>query len=202
MNIKSLLFPSKCINCQKIENETKGGLCSACYSIIRPKVHMENNHIYLLEYKDEVKNIIRNGKFNDSPVNIKCLARLLGEKLKGMLEKDSLILYVPMHKSDIGKRGYNQSEIIANEIGKINNIKVIKNGLIKIKKTKHQSDLNREERLVNLENAFKLNTEKCKNKIVYIVDDIYTTGATLGQCANLLAIYKVKKIIFITLAKS
>lgn len=120
------------------------------------------------------------------------------------MKKYDIILVVPISKSRKKERGYNQSELIAKEISKIISVKLEKNILYKIKDTKPQSTLNKQQRKQNAEGAYIAeNTLKIKNKKILIIDDIYTTGNTVNECAKVLVEKEIKRnnIGILTIAK-
>ena len=102
------------------------------------------------------------------------------------------------------QRGYNQSQLIAETISNILQIKIESKILYKTKNIVPQSTLNKKERKENIKGAFKIrNIEKIKNKKILIIDDIYTTGNTLNECSKILIENGIKKenIGVLTLAK-
>ena len=102
---------------------------------------------------------------------------------------DYIILPVPIHKKKLIIRGYNQSVILGRQIAKKINITIVVDGLIRIKNTKAQYLLNATERETNLQNSIVFNPQRSKlldNKKIILIDDIYTTGATVNACVNAL----------------
>ena len=98
-----------------------------------------------------------------------------------------LIIPVPLHKHRLDERGFNQSELIAAEISKRSGAPLVGDCLIRIKDTKHQFELGRAERLSNLNGAFAINDpQTVKGKRILLIDDIYTTGSTIGECRRCL----------------
>jgi len=97
-----------------------------------------------------------------------------------------IIIPVPLHKKRFAERGYNQAEIIAMIAGKELNLPIL-NALERHRPTKQQAKLKREERLVNLKDAFilKPNADVGGKKIL-LVDDVFTTGSTMQECAGVL----------------
>ena len=96
---------------------------------------------------------------------------------------------VPLHRRRLGSRGFNQSEWIAQAFRKAidPNIQVI-NALKRTKNTPSQTELDRTQRKENMKNAFAL---KRKNHLkqedeIMLIDDVFTTGATLNACAEVL----------------
>jgi ComF family protein len=103
--------------------------------------------------------------------------------------KDSVLVPVPLHPKRFKKRGFNQSQWIADAMEKEmgGSVRVIE-ALIRVRNTPTQTEFARVERKKNVKNAFALKTKNCldaKNRIV-LIDDVYTTGATLDECAKAL----------------
>lgn len=145
-------------------------------------------------------------KFKEKPYIYKTITSFLGKKQKSFenLKKYDIILIVPISKKREKKRGYNQSELIAKEISKIISAKIEKQILYKIKNTKPQSTLNKQQREENAKGAYiAKNTSKIENKKILIIDDIYTTGNTVNECAKMLIEKGIKKsnIGILTIAK-
>lgn len=104
------------------------------------------------------------------------------------------------------ERGYNQSFLIAKQIAKnINyykNIEICNNVLIKVKNITEQSKLNKQDRLKNIQDVYKLkNKELINNKKILLVDDIYTTGSTVNECSKILLDANPKEIGVLVIAK-
>jgi competence protein ComFC len=127
------------------------------------------------------------------------------------------IIPVPLHKRRLRWRGFNQSELLADYIS-LNltpglEIPVLKDSLIRKKYTAPQMEIKKyTERRKNMQNAFTINPLKSpadsveqfsriKNKIVLLVDDVATTGATLNECARILKQFGAKKVFAVVLAR-
>jgi ComF family protein len=96
------------------------------------------------------------------------------------------IIPVPLHKKRFAERGYNQAEIIAKILARELNLPV-SHGLERYRPTRQQAKLRREERLVNLKDAFRLLVGvELAGKKVLLIDDVYTTGSTMSECAGAL----------------
>ena len=115
---------------------------------------------------------------------------------------ESILIPVPMEKKKMKNRGYNQSEELAKELSKILQIPLSLNNLIKIKQTLPQIKLSAKERQENLKNAFSINNpEELKNKKIFLVDDVYTTGSTMEECAKTLKESGAKQVWGIAIAR-
>ncbi|MFH2139066.1 MAG: ComF family protein [Candidatus Omnitrophota bacterium] len=136
------------------------------------------------------------------------LAKALAELMASFLDKHintndlDVIVAVPLHRAKFSTRGFNQAQILANTIGRRFNIPCSCGSLLRIKKTGSQFDLSRKERLANVGNAFKCTKDHLfKNKKILLVDDIFTTGATLNECSRILKIAGAEKITTFTFAR-
>ncbi len=117
-------------------------------------------------------------------------SRLLAKELKAsaLYSDVDMVIPVPLHFRRQWKRGYNQAEIIAKEISKELAAPLGTGVLKRTKNTKSQTRLNTEDKMKNLENAFSVNLAKdiSDKRHILIVDDVFTTGATLSQAIKAL----------------
>lgn len=112
-----------------------------------------------------------------------------------------LIVYVPMTKADERKRGFNQSKLLAEEISRRTDTPLVKDAVIKIKKTAGQKELGRKDREKNLAGSFKVvKPDEIEGKAVLIVDDVLTTGATADEVAKCLFKAGAEKVYLATIA--
>jgi ComF family protein len=127
---------------------------------------------------DLVKILLRSG----------CLKKLEG------YGKNACIVPVPLHKKRLNFRGFNQSEVLAEEIFKNT----------RIKNTEPQAQLKKIKRLTNVKNAFEIKPSAKINpeKIYLLLDDVCTTGSTINECAKILKKYGAKTVIGLTVAKA
>ncbi len=103
------------------------------------------------------------------------------------IEKIDLILPVPLHQERLREREFNQSLLLGNVLGKVLKKPVEEHLLIKIKPTDHQMKLNRSDRRKNLKHSFRVSdARRIAGKKVLLVDDVFTTGATMNECAKVL----------------
>lgn len=114
--------------------------------------------------------------------------------------KPEVIVPVPIHKSRLKTRGYNQAEVLALDLGKIINTKVDTKLIKRIKKTSPQKHLGFEERFNNIRGAFAVNKRRKIPKRILVVDDIYTTGSTLDSVASLLKEHGVEEVFCVCVA--
>ena len=152
-----------------------------------------------LVYEGETRKIIYSLKFGKKKYLAQTLGALMADEfLKDNMEAD-IIVYVPMTEAEEKKRGFNQSELLAEEVGKRLNIAVLP-ALVKIKETKAQKELGGKERAQNLEGAFACVFEQVNNRKILLIDDIFTTGATANECAKVLLKSKAREVNVLTAA--
>lgn len=162
-----------------------------------------NSNRSVCYYSEISSRIVKGLKYNGKKYYAKHIARLMTTD-KSVFDDIDVITFVPMGKKGLRERGFNQAEELANEISKITNIPVVPL-LAKTIEHKHQAGLTQKERLENLKGTFEIvaeNEDKIKGERILIIDDVFTTGATLSECAKILKCKKPKKICTLTFAKT
>jgi competence protein ComFC len=152
-------------------------------------------------YSGLVKKAIKKIKYQGVFAITKELVDLSFSDFEWQQFQDFVIVPVPLHKKRQRMRGFNQAELIAEEIGKNNGLEVVNDALIRGINTKSQVDLQKGERRENIKGAFTVSdTAKMKRKKVLIIDDLFTTGSTLNECARVLKRSGVKEVWGLTIA--
>ncbi len=113
--------------------------------------------------------------------------------------KPEVILAVPMHPSRRAARGYNQSELLAEKISVWTGIPADLTALVCVRKTKTQKTLSRKERQANLRGSFAVRRSFLGVSGVLVVDDVYTTGSTMDEIAEVLKAAGVSRVYFLVL---
>lgn len=114
-----------------------------------------------------------------------------------------LLIPVPLHPKRLRWRGFNQSVVLAREVSRIWNLPMDPTFLVRAKETPPQTQLSEEDRRKNVRDAFALNPAKSvEGKTVLLVDDIYTSGATVNACSRALLGGGVKEVQVLTLART
>ena len=152
-----------------------------------------------------IKNRLINFKFHEKIYIYKAFVNFMlkNKKVCNFLKNYDIIIPVPIHYNRKVTRGYNQSALLAKEIAKkITKIEYANNVLLKKINNKPQSTKNKKERNNNVLGVyFVKNESKIWNKKVLLVDDIYTTGSTVNECARMLKIKGAKEVAVFTIAK-
>jgi ComF family protein len=200
---RSKLYPivePKCFKCGKPIEEEEKELCFDC----ERKRHHYNKGFGLWIYKGDIKKSLADFKNHNKREYAKFYVEELftkyGDELRN-INPDALVP-VPVHRYKKTKRGYNQADVLARELGNKLDIPVLSDLLLRDKYTLPQKNLNDKERLKNLNKAFSLSLE-VKSKFskelkkILVVDDIYTTGSTIEACTNVLLQNGIKEVYFI-----
>lgn len=187
----ALLFPERCLFCRKPVDAGQC-FCSACEKKVpiaplarRLEAAVPGGAGFScrspLSYRGEVVEAMRRFKFQGKKGLAKPFARLMA-RAADFPEQPELVTFVPLSKNHRRERGYNQSEALAEELGRLLNLPV-KPVLEKVKENKTQHLLSAKERRQNVRNVYRASSE-VHGKKVLLVDDIVTTGATLRECAG------------------
>jgi ComF family protein len=122
--------------------------------------------------------------------NVRGLAEPLGELLASYMVDHSLpadvVVPVPLHPARLADRGYNQSALLARELGRRLDLPVVEDSLLRVRHTRQQVGLSIEERRRNVADAFACRDDRLAGCRVLLIDDVYTTGATLNACGEAL----------------
>ena len=140
------------------------------------------------DYDDSIKPAILLLKDGTDGNAAYALGGALADRLRaeGASEGADMIVPVPMYRRDTFRRGFNQSALIAREVGRELGIAVEERAVRKIKCTKAQKELNKLERALNLRGAFAADADKVMGKHILLIDDICTTGSTLRELTAVL----------------
>ena len=154
----------------------------------------------VFSYDGAIKTVIHKLKYSS--------ARYLAEVLAGYLKNvyienffaPDIVTFVPMSEKAEEKRGYNQSELLADALAKLLSTEAYST-LEKVKETARQAELDFEERSRNLKGAFKVTDKSLvKNKRVLLIDDVLTTGATSREVASALKKAGAKSVYLLAVA--
>ena len=182
----------------------KGTICEKCGDVVladnnfcdrckTTKFEFDKNRSFAV-YEDVAAKMVKRFKYSGKKYYAKYLAELMFAN-REYFEDVDIITFVPIGKRRRAERGFNQAEELAKELGLLTNIEVI-DTLNKLGNEKHQAGLSQKERQENLSGSFKLKDEaltSIRNKNILLIDDVFTTGATLSECARVLKSDKKNK---------
>lgn len=191
---RHFLYPMYCYGCYALIDEAQN-LCSVCTASIKPISSLtvqltaaQQLKVYAVAgYQEPLRKIILK-KHNADYFASKLLARLINEHLNLSYIQADVLVPVPVHWSRFARRGFNPSEVMAHELGKLLGLPVV-DVLVRKKRTEYQSTLDGDGRLENVKDAFELKAGYAPiigHKKLLLVDDLYTSGATMISCAKTL----------------
>lgn len=203
--VLDLLFPKYCIACEQLISTEAGLLCLICKHSL-PYTDMEKmsenaaqvrmltrlpakfsaSLLYFID-SGQVRAMLHKLKYQNRPDVGVYLGMLLAQKFAAQdwFRSIDAIVPIPLHPAKKAKRGYNQSECIAEGIAHYSGKPVLRKAVIRTRNTSSQTDKNRKERADNVANAFLLRRRKqIEGKHILLVDDVLTTGATLASCGR------------------
>ena len=215
-----LLFPAQCFGCGKYgsflclpceasslrlqspfcdlcaQPLTRGGPCSSCQN--SPPATNGIRAPYLME--GAIRQGILDLKYRNLRSAAPTLGRLLGRWLLTNRVPGEALVPVPLHHRRMRERGYNQSALLAKEVGTMMETPVAPGVLVHTRDTLPQVSLPREERIRNVEGCFAC-PERVEGKSFILVDDVVTTGSTLSACASALKAAGASSVWGIALAR-
>lgn len=225
--ISKAIFPQNitCDACgEELSADTRYNLCGACiekfpfvkgHICLGCGVPMANDADYCLRcqandnmvtvnrspliYEGEARKLIYTLKFGKKKYIAHTLGALMADEYINRGMDCDIIVFVPMSSSEMKKRGFNQSELLAREVGQRLNLPVLP-ALIKTRDTSAQKELSGKSRAENLRDAFACVFREVKRLRVLLIDDVYTTGATANECANTLLKAGAKEVRVLTAA--
>ncbi len=210
--LADLLMPRVCVVCGRQLLDCEQDLCVGCRSELPltlfwdlPRNPMADRFNALVEapayvhaaalfyYSGDYSNITRALKYRRNFGCGRRMARQLGERLAAAGWTPELVCCVPLHWTRRWKRGYNQAEVIGREVAAALGARFEPRLLRRVRRTGSQTRLLAEERLANVAKAFEIRPGLLSGLKagagILIIDDVFTTGATLAACYS--AVYKV-----------
>ncbi len=153
-------------------------------------------------FDEVVRKSVHELKYRNLKAISPCLAELLADYLKENPLPGEALVSVPLHPRRLRERGYNQSGLLAGELGKRIGLPVIEDCLIRVKQAQPQvRAVDVEERRRNVADAFVCRDEKVSGKQIILIDDVCTSGATLESCAAALKDRGATSVWGLTLAR-
>lgn len=155
------------------------------------------------EYTNDAKRLVLAIKYANAKYLAKYFAKYMYETFLNWGVVVDLIIPVPLSEKRQKSRGYNQSELLAEEFSNFSGIEVCSEKVVRIDSGKTQQHSTRKERFDNMKGVFKLNDKtSLEGKNILIIDDVYTTGATVNELSKTLRKLKPDKIYVLTAGKT
>ena len=181
--------------------KAEGRLCGEC--ILTPPSF--ERALSALAYRGPLRTAIHRFKYNGETRLAKVLGALMvtGAPLN-VLETNNIdmVMPIPLHRKRLRERGFNQSLLLAGIVARAAGATVDHKSLRRVRHTTPQIELSGKERAMNVRGAFEVSSRvTLKAKTVLIIDDVYTTGSTIGECAKILK-KEGARVIALTLARA
>jgi ComF family protein len=230
--IADLLLPPVCISCRK-RIGGHGLLCGACFAkidFIAPPIcarlgiplpydagegslsalAIASPPVYdraraAARYSDTMRELVQSFKYRDRHEGLPLFARWLAKAGAELLADADLIVPVPLYFTRLWSRRFNQSAMLALELGRLSGVPVDCFVLNRVRRTTSQVGLSADQRRRNVAGAFKVDKARAaavKGKRIVVVDDVITTGATAEACARALKRAKAVRVDVLALARA
>lgn len=217
-DVTNLVFPKICPGCKRPLLKYEESICLHCISILPERltlkteelkqrfygrIKIEEANAYLLfKRKGLTQKLLHALKYNGNQELGLELGLLFGKRCKELdfFKTVDIIVPIPLHKSKLRFRGFNQSALIAQGLATSLGVVLDTQSLIRKIKTTTQTKKNRMERWNNVDQTFSVNTTNLEEKHILLVDDVITTGATLESCGQTILEAGAEKISIATLA--
>ncbi|RKY39409.1 MAG: ComF family protein [Candidatus Omnitrophota bacterium] len=229
--LREVVYPPICVLCRRRVKEEDNFLCPECYQKIernKPPFCIKcgcslankrtstyicapcQKRVFYFErawavsrYEETIRNLLHLFKYRRQEYLAKPLGKLMAEFVKNNLNWKEIdyLVPVPLHPKKLRYREFNQTELLAREISHLLHLPLI-DPLMRIKSTPSQTTLPEEKRFSNIANAFALRSNQfLSQKFILIIDDVFTTGATANECAQVLKKAGAKRVEILTLAR-
>lgn len=155
--------------------------------------------------EDPLRRVVQKFKYGRKVSLGKPLGRLLALGCREFLSscEADLIMPVPLHPQRLRWRGFNQSLLLARQVGRAYGVPVDPFSLQRSRPTPPQTQLSEEERRKNMRGAFAVRAgETLAGRAILLIDDVYTSGATVNECSRTLKKNGAKKVFVLTLARA
>lgn len=223
-----LIYPEKCVVCHQVLTEPGGEkMCRVCRTAVlpvteprckrcsKPLIGLEaelcencQSHEFCVDrgfalypYNERMQKAIRNLKYKGELAGSEYFADQMSESYGAWVRLISpdVLIPVPIHKRRMRFRGFNQAARLAVRIGERLGIAVDLDYLVRTGNTKPQKGLGSRARINNLQKSFSVLGENAGYRNILLIDDIYTTGATLEACGRILREAGAKRVYFLCL---
>ena len=185
--ILDLFFPQhlKCLSCGREAVVNEYGICGKCEKellfVSDPgNIDGVDGFFSPLQYNETVRRAMIPFKYSGALYKKEFLAHFA--EIPEDWQADCIVP-VPLHKTRLRQRGFNQSAVLAAELASKYGLPVREDILFRIKDTPKQARMGRKERIRNVKNAFSASDE-CSGMNIILFDDVRTTGSTLSECAR------------------
>lgn len=188
---------TRCLKCGKPVEDESREYCGDC----RTQRHFFDRGVAAFTYTEAMRHCVYRMKAENRRDYIPFCAEEMTKAVERFLPRwrPEIIVPVPMHPRKRRRRGYNQSELLARELGRRTGIPVESGLLYCTRIVRSQKELGRQERMRNLRDSFAAREPFPPVSRVLLADDVYTTGSTMDEISRVLRKHGVREIYFVVL---
>jgi ComF family protein len=198
------LFPDRCAGCARLGEL----LCPGCRAALAPYPHdigrlpasLADVRVAFV-FASPLREVVHQFKYRRARRLAQPLGRLMAAHLAARPLAIDAVLPVPLHPARRAERGFNQAEELAREVAHVLELPLLKRGLERTRATEQQAHLDARQRANNVRGAFHWRGAPPPQRLL-IVDDVLTTGATIGACAEALREAGAESVYGLALARS
>jgi|HigsolmetaAR201D_1030396.scaffolds.fasta_scaffold12174_2 ComF family protein len=204
-HILGLLFPDRCGGCARLGSL----LCAQCRNSFQsypaspfdrmPASLTSVTILYL--FNGPLRQVVHRYKYHSVRRLAQPLGGLMAEQWQQRMCPVDALIAVPLHHTRLAERGFNQAEELARVIAGKLRIPLLEGGLVRIRATAQQARLDAKERARNMQGAFVWQSSTPPAHVL-LIDDILTTGATMGACADVLRAAGAQQVSGLVLART
>jgi len=214
-------YPPNCTICHSVLQTEERVVCEKCWQQI-PRVDSQKDivaeiqhslkspifftQVYpIWQFEGPIQQIIHLLKYQNYQILARRMGEFMAEKISALpiSVQDIVLIPVPLHKTRVRERGYNQSHLLCEYIASRLSIRFTDGILIRNRYTQSQTKLDAANRQKNVQEAFQVVApDHVNGKMVILVDDVITTGATMNACASALSKSGASEIYLVSAAKA
>ncbi len=207
--LKDILFPIFCIDC----NKEGVWWCDSCQEKFPPRLHQENfsggssldslSFLFPFQENTGLAKLVHFFKYNFA-TDVKELWQTRIDKCKdeSLVNETMVVVPVPLHPRRERWRGFNQADLVARTVSDRYQLPLAGQSLRRIRATAQQAKLSKDDRQKNVKDAFVWSGGTPVPVEVILVDDVFTTGATMQECARVLKANGARRVVGFVLGRA
>jgi competence protein ComFC len=200
-----LLYPPQCIGCKRHVGSVMCQDCQSTLTPVPPVIEADSplsERRATAEFNGVIQQAIHELKYSGRRAYADALGqRLLTELLRSNWQP-TLLVAIPLHSNRQRERGFNQSALLGSYLSMRTGIPFLSSAVRRVRDTRPQVGLKRQDRQQNVAGAFEADAILVQGQSVIVIDDVYTTGATVRECASALLDAGASKVWALTVARA
>jgi ComF family protein len=179
-------------------SHSPGHLCHGC----RAKPPLFDQALAIGHFEGPLREAIHQYKYRPCRALGRPLGQWMADKIRLIADID-MVIPIPLHRTRLKQRGFNQALLLADCVSKCHHLPLSYDNLLRVRPTRPQVELCEAERIKNVAGAFALcQPSLLVDKSLLLVDDVFTTGATMHECASVLKGAGARRVTALTLSRA